>query len=51
MSDRIPMTRAGYDKLKSEVVGKFLTMGLWAAAVFLAFTIWESVKANIRSGS
>lgn len=44
-------TATGWDKLKAEVVGKFLTMGLWAAAVFIAFTIWESVKANIRSGS
>lgn len=41
----------GWDKLKSEVVGKFLTLGLWAAAVFLAYTVWESVKTNIRNGS
>ena len=41
----------GWDKLKAEVVGKFLTMGLWAAAVFLALTVWESIKTNIRNGS
>ena len=41
----------GWDKLKAEVVGKFLTMGLWAAAVFLAYTVWESIKTNIRNGS
>jgi hypothetical protein len=40
----------GWDKLKADVVGKFLTAGLWAAAGFLAFAAWEAVRTNIRNG-
>lgn len=38
----------GRDKLRSEVLGKFVTGGLWAAAGFLAFATWESVKAHLK---
>lgn len=38
----------GRDKLRSEVLGKFVTGGLWAAAGFLAFAAWESVKAHLK---
>ena len=41
----------GWDKLKSDVVGKFLTAGLWGAAVFLAFAAWEAIRTNLRNGS
>jgi hypothetical protein len=40
----------GWDKLKADVVGKFLTAGLWAAAGFLAFAAWEAIRTNIRNG-
>jgi len=38
----------GWDKLKADVVGKFLTAGLWAAAGFLAFAAWETIKSNLQ---
>jgi hypothetical protein len=39
---------SGWAKLKAEVIGRFLTAGLWAAAVFLAFAAWEAVKSNFQ---
>lgn len=38
----------GWDRLKSDVIGKFLTGGLWAAAGFLAFAAWEAFKHNLK---
>lgn len=38
----------GWDRLKADVVGKFLTAGLWAAAGFLAFAAWEAIKSNLQ---
>ena len=39
---------SGWAKLKADVVGKFLTAGLWAAAVFVAFAAWEAIKSNLQ---
>lgn len=38
----------GWAKLKAEVIGKFLTAGLWVAAGFLAVAAWESIKSSIK---
>jgi hypothetical protein len=38
----------GRDKLRSEVLGKFVTGGLWAAAGFLAFAAWEALKSHVK---
>lgn len=36
-------------KIKGEVLSKFLTSGLWVAAGWLAFSIWQSFKESVRS--
>ena len=38
----------GWDKIKADVVGKFLTGGLWVAAGWLLFLVWESIKHEVR---
>lgn len=38
----------GWDKIKADVVGKFLTGGLWVAAGWLLFSVWESIKHEVR---
>ena len=39
----------GWDKLKAEVLSKFLTSGLWVAAAWLAFAIWKTFKESVSS--
>lgn len=39
----------GWEKLKSEVVSKFLTGGLWMAAGWLALTLWNTFVASVRA--
>jgi hypothetical protein len=39
----------GWDKIKGEVVSKFLTGGLWIAAGWLAFAVWQAFKEGVRS--
>jgi hypothetical protein len=41
----------GWDRLKSDVMSKVLTAGLWAAAGFLAFAVWEAIRSSIRSNT
>lgn len=36
-------------KIKGEVLSKFLTSGLWVAAGWLAFSVWQSFKESIKS--
>ena len=36
-------------RIKGEVLSKFLTSGLWVAAGWLAFAIWQSFKASVKS--
>ena len=38
----------GWDKIKADVVGKFLTGGLWVAAGWLLFLVWESIKHEVK---
>lgn len=38
----------GWDKLKAEVVSKFLTAGLWVAAGWLALAVWEAFKHEVK---
>lgn len=38
----------GWDKLKSDLLSKFLTAGLWVAAGWLAFAVWEAFKHEVR---
>lgn len=38
----------GWDKLKAEVVSKFLTAGLWVAVGWLALAVWEAFKHEIK---
>lgn len=37
-----------WDKMKAEVLSKFLTAGLWVAAGWLAFAVWESFKESLK---
>lgn len=39
---------SGWDKLKSEVVSKFLTAGLWVAVGWMAIAMWEAFKHEVR---
>lgn len=34
--------------IKCEVLSKFLTSGLWVAAAWLAFAVWQSFKESVR---
>ena len=36
-------------RIKGEVISKFLTGGLWVAAAWLAFAVWQSFKEGIKS--
>ena len=38
----------GWDKLKAEVLSKFLTAGMWVAAGWLALAVWEAFKHEVR---
>ena len=38
----------GWEKLKAEVVSKFLTAGLWVAAGWLALAVWEAFKHEVK---
>jgi hypothetical protein len=36
-----------WDKIKGEIISKFLTGGLWLAAGWLAFAIWQAFKNEV----
>lgn len=38
-----------WDKMKADVLSKFLSSGLWVAAGYLVFSVWQSFKDNIKS--
>lgn len=38
----------GWDRLKADLVSKFLTAGLWVAAGWLALAAWEAFKHEVR---
>jgi hypothetical protein len=38
-----------WSRIKGEVLSKFLTSGLWVAAAWLAFAIWQSFKESVKS--
>ncbi|MEN9760653.1 MAG: hypothetical protein RI906_479 [Pseudomonadota bacterium] len=37
-----------WDKMKAEVLSKFLTAGLWVAAGWLALAVWEAFKHEVK---
>jgi hypothetical protein len=37
----------GWDKIKGEIISKFLTGGLWLAAGWLAFAVWQAFKSEV----
>lgn len=37
----------GWDRIKGEIISKFLTGGLWLAAGWLAFAIWQAFKNEV----
>lgn len=39
----------GWQKLKAEVVSKFVTGGIWVAAGWAAVTLWNSILSNIKT--
>lgn len=39
----------GWDRLKADILSKFLTSGLWVASGYLFYLIWSSIKENLRS--
>lgn len=41
-------TATGWDRMKSDVVSKFLTGGLWIAAGWLLLAVWESFKHEVK---
>ena len=38
----------GRDKIKADLVSKFLTGGLWVAAGWLAFVAWQAFKDSVN---
>lgn len=38
-----------WDRIKGEVISKFLTGGLWVAAGWLAFAFWQAFKESVKS--
>lgn len=39
----------GWEKIKGEVLSKFLSSGLWVAAGWLAFSVWQAFKEGVKS--
>jgi hypothetical protein len=37
----------GWNRIKGEIVAKFLTGGLWVAAAWLAFAVWQAFKSEV----
>jgi hypothetical protein len=37
----------GWSKIKGEILSKFLTGGLWLAAGWLAFVVWQAFKQEV----
>jgi len=37
----------GWNRIKGEILSKFLTGGLWIAAGWLAFTVWQAFKSEV----
>ena len=37
----------GWSKIKGEILSKFLTGGLWLAAGYLAFAVWQAFKQDV----
>ena len=37
----------GWDKIKAEILSKFLTGSLWIAAGWLAFVVWQAFKNQV----
>jgi hypothetical protein len=38
----------GWDKMKADILSKFLSSGLWVAAGWLAYSVWQSFKGEIH---
>jgi len=38
----------GWSKIKGEILSKFLTSGLWVAAAYLAFAVWQAFKNDVQ---
>lgn len=38
-----------WSRIKGEVLSKFLTSGLWVAAGWLAYAIWQSFKQSVKT--
>ena len=36
-----------WSKIKGDIVSKFLTGGLWLAAGYLAFAVWQAFKSEV----
>jgi len=37
----------GWDKIKADILSKFLTGGLWIAAAYLALAVWQAFKSEV----
>jgi hypothetical protein len=37
----------GWTKIKGDILSKFLTGGLWLAAGYLAFAVWQAFKTDV----
>ncbi|MEN9885779.1 MAG: hypothetical protein RL758_357 [Pseudomonadota bacterium] len=38
----------GWDKMKADILSKFLSSGLWVAAGWLAYAVWQSFKNEVQ---
>jgi hypothetical protein len=38
----------GWDRIKGDVLSKFMTSGLWLAAAYLAFAVWQAFKNDVN---
>ena len=39
----------GWNKLRAEVISKFLTGGLWVAAGWAVVSMWQSLLSNLKN--
>jgi hypothetical protein len=48
MYHELQIKQAGnWDRIRGEVLSKFLTGGLWIAAAWLAFAVWQAFKSEV----
>lgn len=47
--EKIINSASEWNKIKGEIITKFMTGGLWLAAGWLAFAVWRAFKEGVSS--